>query len=141
VSCTSKGAGMSLVSGELLQSYCDGIRLFNSGAFFDAHEVLEDVWRPCVGEERKFLQGLIQVAVAFHHYSKGNLRGARSLLERGVAKLNNYPDTYADIRLNLLRASLNEWRETLGSDLPPPALPQIILRQNRPAVPDKIAGL
>ena len=39
------------------------------------------------GEERVFLQGLIQVAVAFHHLRRGNLTGAARLLRAGVDKL------------------------------------------------------
>ena len=53
-----------------------GIALFNHGEFFEAHEVLEDVWRAAPPGEKKFLQGLIQVAVSFHHRSTGNLIGA-----------------------------------------------------------------
>jgi uncharacterized protein len=107
--------------------YFRGLELFNSEAFFDAHEVLEDVWRPSVGPERKFLQGLIQTAVAFHHHSKSNVRGTRSLLGRGMANLAGYPVNYGGIRLDLLRASLTEWHESLVHNLPVPALPKIVL--------------
>ena len=44
--------------------YRQGVELFNRAAFFDAHEALEDVWRAAPLAEKKFLQGLIQVAVA-----------------------------------------------------------------------------
>src|SRR2546428_12668391 len=56
--------------------YLRGIKLFNSAAFFGAHEVLEDVWRAAPEPERKFLQGVIQVAVALYHHGNGNLVGA-----------------------------------------------------------------
>jgi len=49
-----------------LHSYVHGIRLFNQHHFFDAHEVLEDVWRAAPAEQKKFLQGLIQLAVGLH---------------------------------------------------------------------------
>jgi predicted metal-dependent hydrolase len=107
--------------------YLRGIELFNRAAFFDAHEVLEDVWRPSAGPDRKFLQGLIQTAVAFHHHSKGNVRGARSLLGRGMANLAGYPDDYGNIRLGLLLASLRPWHEALVHNLPAPELPKIIV--------------
>jgi hypothetical protein len=64
------------------KNYREGIALFNQHSFFEAHEVLEDVWRAAPERERKFLQGLIQVAVALHHHSRGNLVGCRSLLDR-----------------------------------------------------------
>ena len=64
--------------------YLHGIRLFNRAAFFEAHEALEDVWRAAPESEKKFLQGLIQIAVGLHHYGTGNLVGARSLLGRAA---------------------------------------------------------
>ena len=41
-----------------------GVDLLNRGMFYDAHEVLEDAWRAAPEPERRFLQGLMQVAVA-----------------------------------------------------------------------------
>ncbi|MGB0038926.1 MAG: DUF309 domain-containing protein, partial [Terriglobales bacterium] len=60
-----------------------GLDLFNRAHFFDAHEVLEDVWRESAHGKprRRHLQGLVQLAVAFHHESRNNSVGARSVLE------------------------------------------------------------
>ena len=55
--------------------------LWNEGLFFEVHEVLEAVWKTAAGAERQALQGVIQIAVAFHHLAHGNRRGARSLLQ------------------------------------------------------------
>jgi len=62
----------------------EAIRLFNDRFFFEAHEVLEEVWRREHGESRAFLQGLIQICAAYHHTQNGNLIGAVTLLERGA---------------------------------------------------------
>jgi uncharacterized protein len=64
-----------------------GVQLFNHGHYFEAHEVLEDVWRTARADERKFLQGLVQLAVAFHHHSNGNKVGACSLFRKAVQNL------------------------------------------------------
>jgi predicted metal-dependent hydrolase len=93
-----------------LDGYRRGILLFNSGAFFDAHEVWEDVWREADGLKKKFLQGLIQVAVAFHHYSNGNVAGARSLLERGCKNLAECPEELAGISVTALLVDLATWQ-------------------------------
>ncbi len=61
--------------------------LANHGLYFEVHELLEPVWFRAAEPERTALQGLIQVAVAFHHLENGNRDGARSLLALGVAKL------------------------------------------------------
>jgi len=56
-----------------------GIVLFNRGDFFEAHEVWELLWMDNSGEEKKFIQGLIQAAVGLCHFCNGNLRGAAKL--------------------------------------------------------------
>ena len=102
-----------------------GIALFNQGHFFDAHEALEDVWRPARGRRRRFLQALIQVAVGLHHHSRGNLAGARSLLARGGNTLALYPATYSGLKLGPLRTSVTAWREALAAGQPAPPLPRV----------------
>ncbi len=61
--------------------------LFDARLYFEVHERLEPYWLRTEGREREALQGLIQVAVAFHHLANGNAAGARSLLHDGIAKL------------------------------------------------------
>jgi uncharacterized protein len=106
--------------------YHRGIQLFNARQFFDAHEVWEDVWRDSQGLERRFLQGLIQSAVAFHHYSTGNLTGARSLMERGRKNLAACPEHFGGITLSALLQALAHWQEALASGDTPPPHPRIV---------------
>ncbi len=61
--------------------------LADAGLFFEVHELLEPAWLSADGDQRLALQGLIQVAVAFHHAANDNREGARSLLAEGLAKL------------------------------------------------------
>jgi uncharacterized protein len=105
--------------------FARGIALFNRARFFEAHEVLEDVWRAAPAEEKRFLQGLVQLAVAFHHHSTGNHIGMRSVMERGLRNLDGYPNDFFGIQLLPLKHSLREWREALEKQQPPPSLPRI----------------
>ena len=102
-----------------------GIELFNSGKFFEAHEVLEDVWRELRGPEKDFLQAVIQVAVGLHHYSTGNIVGARSLLVRSGRKLADYPSAYCGIALDDLRRSVEEWIAAIAEGAVAPRLPRL----------------
>jgi uncharacterized protein len=61
---------------------------WNAGDFFMAHEVLEGLW---MRRRDDGLRGLIQLAVALHHIEHGNLRGARTMIERARKRLAN-PD-------------------------------------------------
>lgn len=104
-----------------------GIELFNRGEFFDAHEVLEDVWRAAPAGEKKFLQGIIQVAVALYHFGNGNSMGARSVLRRAFRNLSRYPEGFAGVHLAGLLDSISDWQRAMdeGTAVPPP--PKIVV--------------
>jgi hypothetical protein len=76
-----------------------GVLLFNHQLFFEVHEVLEAQWVNETGEEKRFFQGLIQLAVAFHHLGNNNLRGALSLLRDGMAKIAPHQPAFLGIEL------------------------------------------
>lgn len=105
-----------------------GIELFNRAAFFEAHEALEEVWREAPQPEKKFLQGLIQVAVALYHYDSGNSIGARSVLRRAFRNLSDYPDGFGGIHSVTLLNSISEWQRALDEGTPVPPWPKIVLR-------------
>jgi predicted metal-dependent hydrolase len=98
-----------------------GVSLFNRAHFFDAHEVLEDVWnsvprdRPSGRHLRQHIQGMVQLAVAFHHQSKGNHVGARSVLERAMRNISGADNSFPDLDLDRLRAELALWRRYLDN--------------------------
>jgi hypothetical protein len=74
--------------------YLAGILFFNRRDFFEAHEVWEDVWTEASGPERRFYQGLIQAAVALHHFRNGNVRGALKLYRTGRAYMEPLDERY-----------------------------------------------
>jgi len=110
-----------------------GIEQFNTGLFFDAHETWEEVWLRSPEPEKTFLQGIIQIAAAFHHYSRGNARGAQSLFQAGLGRLARFPDVYRGIALGALRVAVQAWTAALAggrNPLPENPFPQIELAEN-----------
>ena len=73
--------------------------LFNHHLFFEVHEVLEAQWRGEHDPPRLFLQGLIQVAVAFYHLERRNFRGAVSLLHDGLEKIMPHRPSFLGVEL------------------------------------------
>jgi len=94
-----------------------GLTLFNAARFFDAHEALEDLWReaPRHSQLRRHLQGLVQVAVAFHHQSIGNRAGAQSVLARALGNLQGAEESFPALDFAQLRADLHAWLQFLAS--------------------------
>lgn len=92
-----------------------GVAEFNARRFFEAHEAWEELWLAAPEPEKTHLQGLIQIAAAFHHYERGNERGAGSLLAAAIARLAACPDDFRGIAMIQLRAEVEEWLKILGS--------------------------
>jgi uncharacterized protein len=93
-----------------------GVADFNAGRFFEAHEVWEELWLAASEPQKKFLQGLIQVAAAFHHHGRGNTNGRQSLLAAGIAKLAACPDNLRGVAIAKLRREVEEWQKLQQAD-------------------------
>jgi len=78
-------------------AFHEGIRLFNAGEWFEAHEVWEDVWHMAEGEKREFYQGLIQAAVMIEHARRHNPRGVRSLHDNCFKHLAHFTEPFMGI--------------------------------------------
>ena len=134
---TSRYGARFCISGGIVvnaneHDYVHGIALFNQGRFFDAHEVLEEVWRAAPKEEKKIWQGLVQVAVALHHYSTGNRVGMRSVLVRAMNNLDGHPRDFHGVHIARLLKLLAQWLDAFDNDRPLPSLPQIEVAERGP---------
>lgn len=89
------------------------IRQFNSCQWFECHETLEELWIGEVGEVRDFFQGVLQIAVALHHWRNGNYGGAISLLHGGVKLLTAVSETCLWVDVVRLISDVNRMREAL----------------------------
>ncbi len=98
-----------------------GLELLNQGSYFHAHDVLEEVWREVRDESRPFYQGVVQVAIAMHHFSKANLAGAQSVLGKARRNLEPFPAVFGGIDLADLRRQLYEWDAAMAAGGPYPA--------------------
>jgi uncharacterized protein len=90
------------------------IKQFNDRKWFECHETLEDIWLTADGETRDLYQGILQVAVALHHWSKGNFGGAMSLLKTGVDHLSQVSPVCQQVDVAGLIHSADAIREALG---------------------------
>lgn len=91
---------------ELPAQYREGVRLFNEEEFFECHDVLEELWAESVGDERLFLQGLIQASIALFHFGNENFGGAKKLYLTASTKLAPYGDEFMGIRLSAFLSDL-----------------------------------
>ena len=100
-----------------------GLDLISEGAYFEAHEELEDEWRTAPAAERDFLQGLVHVAVAWHHASRGNRPGCERQLEKADRRLAPYRPDHRGVDVASVLDQVARARERVATgslDLPAP---------------------
>ena len=96
------------------------MELFNRGEFFEAHEVVEDLWNETTGPEREFLKGFIQAAVALEHHRRGNLNGLRSVGTTAAGYLRRAGPAAGGLDVAGLLRDLEEFRTRVERGESPP---------------------
>ena len=99
--------------------YLEFVRLFNAEKFFEAHEVLEVLWRRERGPVRDYYHGLIQIAAVFVHIQKGTPEGGKQLLSTAAGYFKSYSSVFMGIDPERL---LEETRGSLFAGNPIPKI-------------------
>ena len=86
----------------MLDEFKQGIKEFNQQQFYACHDTLEAIWVDADEADKRFYQGVLQVAVGCYHLSNDNLRGAIILLGEAVRRLCDYQPSYEGIDVELL---------------------------------------
>jgi uncharacterized protein len=107
---------MRLSPAEEEHKFQEGLERFNTQQFFEAHESWEEIWLAAPEPEKTFLQGIIQVSAAFHHYYRDNHPGAKLLLIEGLRKLDRFPDVHRGMEVGKLRDFVRCWLVALAND-------------------------
>ena len=97
----------------------EGIRLFNAGKYWLAHEALEAAWRAEPGSVRDLYRGILQAGVVYLHLERGNLPGALKVYRRCRKWLGLFPDVCCGVEVAKLRRDLEnaiEEARQLGAD-------------------------
>ena len=81
----------------------EGIRLYNQGEYFEAHEALEAAWRQDHTPGRELYQGILQVGIAYLQIQRGNYTGALKMFMRARQRLDPLPDNCRGVQVAQLR--------------------------------------
>jgi predicted metal-dependent hydrolase len=95
---------------ELDAHYLGYFECFNRRLYFEAHDVLEELWlAQRHGPNYSFYKGLIQLAGAFVHLQKNRLRPAAALFKLADANLEKYPAMHERLDVRKVRGLIGEW--------------------------------
>jgi predicted metal-dependent hydrolase len=108
---------LSIAEKELL---ANGITLFNSGEFWKAHEVWEEIWQSHPEDGRFFVQGLIQLAAAYHQLLRGISRGFEIHIKNAWARLRLFPAEFLGINVESLLKEIEKQISVIEAEKWPP---------------------
>jgi uncharacterized protein len=115
-----------------------GIDEFNQGLFFECHETLEEIWLEEHGDDRKFYQGIIQIAAGYFKWQQGVPAGAIKLWRSGLEKIEGYAPVHLGVNVQsfveAVRENLSRLETVQSSGIGYPSLDFPILQrvgQNR----------
>ena len=126
----------------LPDEFWHGVEQFNQQEFYACHDTLEALWIEATEPDKKFYQGILQVAVAFYHLGNQNWRGAVILLGEGINRLRGYQPTYATIDVEQFLTQSVHILTTLqqaGPDQVVAVMQQLGLQQPEPDLAEKQA--
>jgi predicted metal-dependent hydrolase len=102
---------------DLPAHYLGYFECFNRQLFFEAHDVLEELWlaEGRLGANYAFYKGLIQFAGAFVHLQKNRLRPAAALFRLCETYLQRYSAMHQRLDVARIIALACEWTAELES--------------------------
>jgi GNAT superfamily N-acetyltransferase len=87
---------------------------FNEGLYYEAHDVLEEMWLPSRGQPADhFYKGLIQLAGAFVHLQKNRLGPSNALFNLARANLEKFPGCYESLDVAHTLNLIANWQRRL----------------------------
>ena len=100
---------------EILQSkqFLEGIRLFNGGFYWEAHEEWEEVWREQAGDGKIFVEAFVQMAEAYSFIKLGKAATAIYLFEKSIKKFAEYERIRCTILISAIVADLKKTLDNL----------------------------
>src|SRR5579862_9983364 len=96
--------------------YLGYFECFNQGLYFEAHDVLEELWlADRQSPNHSFYKGMIQLAGAFVHLQKQRLKPSAALFKLAQANLQKYPNLHENLDLEYVQLLIRQWLHQLES--------------------------
>ncbi|HWF18772.1 MAG TPA: DUF309 domain-containing protein [Verrucomicrobiae bacterium] len=97
--------------------YLGFFECFNQTLFYEAHDVLEELWLANRHSSNySFHKGLIQLAGAFVHLQKNRLKPAAALFKLARTNLQKYPERHEHLDVSETLLLIERWLQELESN-------------------------
>ncbi|ANB58855.1 hypothetical protein GFC29_2210 [Anoxybacillus sp. B7M1] len=107
---------------------------FNEGDFYTCHDLLEEIWME--DKSNFFIKGLLQMTVALYHYSYGNVKGTRMMMEAAQNYLQPYRPIHWGLDVEAVYSFIERCLDLIPADIERvdfsqihrlPSLPELVL--------------
>ncbi|MCF6094109.1 DUF309 domain-containing protein [Microaerobacter geothermalis] len=97
------------------EGYIKFFEHYHIGEYWEAHEVLEEVWQK--ERENDFYHGLIQIAAIMHQLNRGKIAGARKLAVSAQQYLHSFLPEYMGVNVQDVMSWLQDLLQKLPNDV------------------------
>ena len=106
---------MTMMINQLPDRVKQGIRTFNQGKFFAAHEFFEDAWRETPDDTREFYRALLHISGGFFRLTQERPSAALKFFTRAQHWLGFFSDTHMGLDVDDLRTQLDQLIDEIES--------------------------
>jgi uncharacterized protein len=95
--------------------YIQFFTCYHRKEYWEAHEVLEELWQTCRGND--FYHGLIQIAAMMHQLQRGKVQGARKLAISALRYLEPFSPYQDGVQIDEVLDWLTSCLEVLPANI------------------------
>lgn len=100
------------------EGWLEGVRLFNEGHFFEAHDAWEEIWHRVSDKRREqFYRAIIQAAVTLELLRRGRAVGVRQVFVSSTQLFQGLPEVFMGVDIPGFIAKLRHAIEPVIDDL------------------------
>ncbi len=103
---------------ELPTSVTQGLRAFNQGEYFSAHEYFEDAWRETPDSSREFYRSLLQISAGFYRLTEDRSSAAKKFFRRALHWLQFFSNTHMSLEVQKIRNLLVQLIDDIDAGKP-----------------------
>jgi predicted metal-dependent hydrolase len=91
---------------KLPEKVLQGLRTFNQGGFYQAHEYFEDAWRNTPNEDRELFKALLHLSGGYYRLTQNRPSAARKFFTFSLDWISKFPSPYLGLAISEIKTQL-----------------------------------
>ena len=103
----------------LPKSFHRGLRAFNQGEFYEAHEYFESAWRQTPGEEREFFRAFLHMSGGFFRLTQNRPAAAKKFFAHAQKWFSGFEEQHHGFDVAQILRQLEHLMVLIDQQIPP----------------------